>query len=458
MSDSGNNLDSKRTAQFLNRRRFVQTAGAAGIAALAGCDGSGDGNDGNADGGSDGGSDDDGTDDGTTTDGNSGGGSGDDVTYWTLFGGGDGETMQSMVESVNADTDLTVNRQRVPFGEYYDRLYTSLTGGEAPDVAVMHADRLVEYQDLVVPLTDQISTDPYAESILDRVTVEDELLGVPLDTHPQGLWYNKDIFEEAGLDPESPPQTPEEFQSANEAIAENTDHNVGQIHAGGLSMGFFHMSLRSRGAQVLNDDRSEAAFDNEDGIAVADFYDTMVNENGWIPQSSDEGWNAWNNGEAGWLLDGTWHLSVVRDLDFDFGLAKPYMMPGSDDPVTSGNSHTLVVPRSESRSDETLQQAVELIRLLTQDYNLQWGSDAGHLPASQSALESDELRDTDTWDQSLSTFYEMATNGKVAYMPRTENNGEWTPEIWQRLNAVRQDDTEPEEAIEKAAQGVNQVL
>lgn len=459
MSGTGKSHDSRGSARSINRRRFVRTAGAAGVVALAGCGGAGDGGDG-GDGGSDDGSGDGDSDggggQGTTTGGD--GGSGDAVTYWTLFSGGDGETMQSMIQSITDETDLSINRQRVPFGEYYDRLYTSLTGGEAPDVAVMHADRLVEFQDYVVPLTDQIETDPYVESILNRVLVDDELLGVPLDTHPQGLWYNKDIFEEAGLDPESPPTTPDEFQSANQTIAENTDYTVGQVHAGGLSMGFFDMCVRSRGAQILNDDRTEAAFNNEDGVAVAEFYDEMVNENGWIPQSSDDGWNAWNNGEAGWLLDGTWHLSVVRDLDFEFGLAKPYVMPGSEDPMTAGNSHTLVVPRSQNRSDERQQQAVETIRLLTQDYNLAWGTDAGHLPASQAALESDELRNSDTWDDSLDTFYEMATNGKVAYMPRTENNGEWTPEIWQRLNAVRQDETEPQEAIEQAAQGVNQVL
>lgn len=450
MSGSDNSGTWQRVEQSFDRRRFIQAVGATGIAGLAGCSGSdgGDSGDGSSGDGSSG--------DGTSTD--STGGSGDGLSYWTLFGGGDGETMRSMVETVTEDTDLSVNRQRVPFGEYYDRLYTSLTGGQAPDVAVMHSDRLREYQDLVVPLSDTFTTEPYVDSIINRVTVDDEILGVPLDTHPQGLWYNKDIFEEAGLDPENPPSTPEEFQQANETIASETDYTVGQIHAGGLSTGFFNLAMRSRGGQVLNDDRTQAAFNNEDGVAVAEFYDNMVNEWNWIEQSSDDGWNAWNNGECAWLLDGTWHLSVARGLDFDFGLAKPYFTPGSEEPVTAGNSHTLVIPRNPDRNDEKEQQAKELIRMLTQDYNLQWGSQAGHLPASTQALESDELRNSDTWDQSLNTFYEMAVNGRIAYMPRTENNGEWTPQIWQRLNAVRQDETEPQEAIELAAQGVNQSL
>jgi multiple sugar transport system substrate-binding protein len=458
MSRDGDNGTGNRVASLINRRKFLTTAGATGVVALAGCggDGNGNGSNGNGNGGNGNGNG-NGGNGGNTGNGNGGVPAGE-VTYWTLFGGGDGETMKSMVGSVNDETNLQVNRQRVPFGEYYDRLYTSLTGGEAPDVAVMHSDRLAQYQDLVVPLSDHFSTDPYSDTIIDRVTLDGDLYGIPLDTHPLGLWYNKDIFEEAGLDPESPPESPSEFQETCEAIAQNTDHNVGQIHAGGLSMGFFHMCLRSQGTDILNDDYSQVAFNNEDGVGVAEFYDRMVNEDGWVPQSSDAGWNAWNNGEAGWLLDGTWHLSVVRGLDFDFGLAKPYMMPDSSDPVTSGNSHTLVIPRNPNRSSERQQRAIALIRLLTQEYNLPWGTEAGHLPASSSALESDELRNSQTWEDSLSTFYEMATNGKVAYMPKTENNNEWTPEIWQRLNAVRQNESEPQQAIEQAAQGVNQVL
>ena len=77
------NSDQTRTSkQSRTRRRFLTGVGAAGAVALAGC--SGDGGSGGGDGGSTGGSD---------------GGSGDiELSYRTLFGGGDGEIMKAMVD------------------------------------------------------------------------------------------------------------------------------------------------------------------------------------------------------------------------------------------------------------------------------------------------------------------------------------------------------------------------
>jgi len=432
MPEDNSNPSKRRSGSTANRRRFLQAAGVTTAVGLTGCTG--------------------------FFGGGGGGGGGDDgVQYWTLFGGGDGETMKNMVNTAKDEHDLDVSRQRQPFDDYYDKLFTSLTGGQAPDVAVLHADRMAAYKDLIEPLGDEIGTDPYVENIASKGVVDGEQLAVPLDSHPYGLYYNKDVFEEAGLDPENPPNTPERFQEACQAITENTDYWAGQYHSGGFHVSMLKMFLSSRGGQLLTDDNAPA-FNNDNGLAVAEYLNSWVNENNWVPQSSDKGWQAWQRGEAGFLFDGTWHLGVVRGLDFDWGMTKPFVMPDSEAPKTVANSHMLVMPQSSSRSDETREDAYELMRLLSQDYNHLWGSDAGHLPASQSALESDDLRNSDTWDQTLNTFYEMAQDDQLSYMPATEKNGEYQQAIYQQLDDMRLGNIGPQTAIENAAEGVNQVF
>lgn len=433
MPEDDSSPSTLRRGSNTNRRRFLQAAGVTTAAGLAGCTG--------------------------FFGGGGGGGGGDDgsVQYWTLFSGGDGETMKSMVETATEEHDLDVSRQRQPFDDYYDKLFTSMTGGEAPDVAVLHADRMEEYRDIVEPVGDDIGTDPYVENIASRGVRGGEQLAVPLDSHPYGLYYNKDVFEEAGLDPEEPPNTPERFQEACRAITENTDYWAGQYHSGGFHVSMLYMFLTSRGGQLLTED-NEPAFNNDNGLAVTEYINSWANEHGWVPQDSDTGWEAWQRGEAGFLFDGTWHVGVVSGLDFDWGMTKPFVMPESDSPKTVANSHMLVMPQSSSRSDEVREQSIELIRLLTQDYNQQWGTDAGHLPANQDALESDELRDSDVWGQTLETFYEMAENDELAYLPSTENNGEYQQEIYQQLDDMRLGNIGPEEALNNAAEGVQQVF
>ncbi|RDI70214.1 extracellular solute-binding protein [Halopelagius longus] len=418
---------SDKTRNWTNRRKFLQAAGAAGLAGFAGCSDRVSASD---DGG---------------------------LSYWTLFSGGDGAVMESMVNSINESTDLNVNRQRVPPDEYYNRLYTALAAGEVPDVAILHSERLQEYKDYVVPMTDRIDTSIYTDAIMDKVLLDGELLGVPIDAHPYGLWWNKDVFEEAGLDPEAPPDTPEKLQNVCQTITENTDYIGGQIHGDSILAAMFHMFVRSMGSPLLTED-NEPGFDNEDGVAVARYLDEIINERGWVPQDGTAGWEAWNNGEAGFIIDGTWHLSVVRDTDFDFGVTAPAVMPDAEKHMTNTSSHTLIIPYDESRSDARREKAIKFIRELTQNYAIQWGTGAGHLPASKAALESDELRNSDAWSQSVQTFYEMSQNDQFAYEPRTDSNTEYLEEIWQRIQSVRLNDVTPETGVKQAANGVRGVF
>src|SRR6056297_781451 len=118
----------QQAATPTSRRRVIKVAGAAGIAGLAGCA----------------------SDSGTST-----GGSGGTTTlqYWTLFAGGDGEAMKGLVDQFNEEhDDIQIQRQRQPFDEYYDKLFTSMTGGDAPDLAVFHTTEIQRFSDALTPL------------------------------------------------------------------------------------------------------------------------------------------------------------------------------------------------------------------------------------------------------------------------------------------------------------------
>lgn len=340
-----------------SRRGLLRAVGAAGLAGLAGCTGFL-------------------------------GKSQDGIAYWTLFGGGDGDVMEALVDEINEsdEHELQINRQRVPWDEHYGRLYTSMVGGNPPDIAVMHSRMMHDYKDNLVAVTDEIGTEPYLEEVAQGGMVDGEQLAVPIDTHPFGLYYNKEIFEEAGLDPEKPPNTPDRFYEAANAIIENTEYYAFDYPEGKFHAETMRMLLHGRGGRILTDDY-EPAFDTEEGRAVVQEMHDWVYEHEWAPVDPTTGWDAWNRGEVGMKIEGTWHVTVVREAGFEFGLTKPFVMPDTDDPVTLGDSHMLIIPQSDDRDQERLENAIETIRLLSQEFNDRWGSEAGHFPASEAALE-----------------------------------------------------------------------
>ncbi|GAB3671416.1 hypothetical protein GCM10028856_22710 [Halopiger thermotolerans] len=416
------------SSRRVSRRRVLQATGAAGLTGIAGCTGYV-------------------------------GSSRDGVEYWTLFGGGDGTVMKAMVDEINAsdEYDLHINRQRVPWDEHYGRLYTSMVGGNPPDVAVMHSRMMRDYQNSLVPVTDEIGTDPYLEEVADGGVVDGEQLAVPLDTHPFGLYYNKEIFEEAGLDPEDPPNTAERFYECANAIVENTDYYAFDYFEGEFHAETMRMLLHSRGGQILTDDY-EPAFDTENGHDVVQEMHDWVYEHEWAPVDPTTGWNAWNRGEVGMKLEGTWHISIVREAGFEFGLTEPFIMPESTSPVTVGDSHMLIIPESKDRDQERLEDAIQTVRLLTQEFNDRWGAEAGHLPASRRAVESDTLRESDTWEQTLETFYGMVENDQFIRPPATPNVEQYTEEIYQPLDDMRAGNIDPPAVIETAEKGVRQTF
>ncbi len=427
----------------MKRRRFIRTIGVGGAVGLAGCLGG-------LGGGGGGG-------------GGSGGGSGK-IEYWTLFGGGDGDAMEKMVDQFNEEHDVQINRQRLPWDQYYDKLYTALTGGNPPDLAVVHTSQLEAYKDVLQPLGDLIDSETksaYVDSIWSTTELDGDRLALPLDTHPAGFYYNKDIFEEAGLDPESPPSTPDAFKRACDTIASETD----KLAFGPTAYGphelirTYLMFLRQDGGQLLNDDRTKAAFDNETGVGVAEYLANVSGEWGWDePKIADNRWEkAFYAGDLAILQNGTWFYGPAADQDFGFGMFKPFVYPGGGQKYTWADSHTLAIPRNPKRGGETQQAALKAATWLTQKPGT-WGTDAGHLPASKSILESDELRNADVWDKTLNTFYEMAQDDQLAYVPRTESVSEYQEPIAKNLAEIYSQNVSPQEGIEKAAQGVNSAL
>ncbi len=386
------------------------------------------------------------------------------IEFWTLFAGGDGDAMEALVEEFNDEhDDIQVNSERQPFEEYYDSLFTSMTGGSPPDLAVFHTNELRRFTDSLTPLDDLVESgteSAYLESIWNETEFGGSHIALPLDTHPNALYYNKEIFEEAGLDPEDPPTNFDELQDAADEITANTDAQAFNPEPYGTHYSRqFVAWLASVGSDFLNEDATEVAFDNDEALELIEFYSDITEEFGWddADASSDRGNRAFRAGDLAMTIDGTWFYGVLRDADYDWGMTEPFVAPGATEQYTWANSHSLAVPQNDNRSDELTEAAVYAAEWLTQN-STQWGTIAGHMPASNEVLDSGALQDADVWDATLSTFFDMADNDQLVYLPSTDNNDDYVRPIDQTLAEVYSQQLEPEEALEEMVSTINDNL
>jgi ABC-type glycerol-3-phosphate transport system substrate-binding protein len=151
------------------------------------------------------------------------------LTVWD-FKYGEVEGMQPPMMKIDemfmeAFPNITVDHVAQPHNEYYQVLRATVTAGSGPDVVMFHGGANAwEFDEFLEPL------DPYIESWRHEIPEyswnaasymgdpDEPVKLVPITTQGMGWYYNKLNFEKAGLDPDNPPKTREEFLDACQAL------------------------------------------------------------------------------------------------------------------------------------------------------------------------------------------------------------------------------------------------
>lgn len=390
-----------------------------------------------------------------------------DSKMWfnTLFHGGDADAMEEIVKRIRAsDPDLAVDLTQGAWTEYYAQLYNSVVAGEAPQLGIVDDFR---YESMASVLYDVentpagnilelMGTTPDAFSQWNISKVGGKSLGLPLDQNGFALYYNKDIFKKAGLDPEKFPQTREEFESACDAIKK-----IGKIA--------YHPALDAQTRYIRrawlallwdNDgtyiDGNKAAFNNDRGRESLQYLVDVVHKRGWN-QPGTNGINQFLAGELGILQNGSWFYLTVEKAKLDYGCSMP---PKFFHKQTAwGGYHLIVLPKQPKgkATVEKLKTTAAFLKAFLPYYSL-WGEMGGAVPLLNSALSDPKLQQTNTWKKTLGVFSAAAQSGVLRAEPRHPKITDvdlavepFTQEAYNGTMSVR-------DALAKAEVAVNKVL
>lgn len=317
------------------------------------------------------------------------------LQYWTLFSGGEGDYMSSMVSEFNqSHPDINVEEQRQPWGEYYQKLTTAMVGGNAPDIAIMHTDRLPTFVTKGTLYTldgfmDKIDEEDFATRLFEGGKYEGHRYAVPLDTHPYILFYNKQVLRDAGLVKENGdvkvPSTVSELNEFSSIIEEKTE-NRGM--AWGNSWQAWWSFYSQLGGKFL--ERGEPAFNNQKGIKATKALKSLITEGGARFETPYNQRNTlFKNGKTGFKPDGVWNVGPFYEaLGSDLGISLLPVVEGGER-ANWANSHNFVLPKQPKENSKKKEAAFEFIRWVTA-HSAEW-AEAGHIPARVSIRESDEV-------------------------------------------------------------------
>ena len=170
-----------------------------------------------------------------------------------------------------------------------EKLLTAVAGGTPP--AAYYADRFTvpqfAYQGFFTDITDPakaagVTADQYFDFAWKEATYKDKIYALPFDTDTRALWYNKDIFKEAGLDPEKPPQTLDELKEMAAKLTKKG--SGGQITRFGFHPLYDQMWLYTWGfgfkGEFQDPTTKKITFSHPNNIKAMQFVKAWVNEIG----------------------------------------------------------------------------------------------------------------------------------------------------------------------------------
>ncbi|MCK4803524.1 MAG: ABC transporter substrate-binding protein [Spirochaetes bacterium] len=388
-----------------------------------------------------------------------------ELTFWHSMSIYQGDTLEQLVEEYNNNNeDIQV---RLIFQGLYDdmkiKLINAVKTGDLPDVSQV----AIEYLDVFIddnriePITDYISEDD-KNDILSQfwngVTRQREIYAFPFNHSVQVLYYNKDAFEKAGLDPDKPPKTWEDVIKYGKKLTKDFDGD-GTIDQWGILVSLegvfgFTPLIRQVGGEFLNDDRTKALFNSEEGVRVMELVQKMAYEYKIMPSNWTlfEGTSAFLQGKIAMGPITCAGIKFAEDnLPWELGIAPlPYIENKS---VLLGGAGLVIFSKSSHRR----KAAMNFISWLTNKENsIRWHEKTGYLPIRKSAMESFELQ----------SFHRLNPNYKVPVdqlsYSRPPDFTPYLPQIDQIVRYAIEDiminRKDPQKTLNIAAEKVNNLL
>ena len=223
-----------------------------------------------------------------------------------------------------------------------------------------------------------------------------QLYAVPTAVRSLALFWNKRMFEEAGLDPETPPATLDEMVDFAVALTERD--GGGNLTAVGLTMAMTgqdhhwwrEVLVRQFGGQPYSDDGRTVTYNDEAGAAALQYYIDMIQEHGVSDIGfMDEPQAAFRAGRGGMHIDGSFRLGALRDTrGLDWGVGE---LPANADGDRHNFSSYWVNGITTTPQGEEFDAAARFLQFITTPDAMQlWLETVGELPAREAAALTDE--------------------------------------------------------------------
>lgn len=384
------------------------------------------------------------------------------------FGGNDTIIVEEMIElfvrPALEGTGITV--QYEPVADDYQRyILNALSAGTAPDLFYMDifwAGSLIQ-SGTVEPLnayleqSSVLTAEHIIPSLLDAFTVDGKIYGIPKDFNTLAVFYNKDLFDYAGVEYPNNDDTWDTFYEKLEKVAAIDPDIYGLAlqpefaRFGALAYAAGFTPFNEEGKSDLSDPAFVEAFKWYTGMA-----ETGV---GVMPQDISQGWGggALASEQVAVALEGAWIIGALKSEapNLQYGAC---LMPKHPETGERGNL-IFTVAWGMNAASANKEAAFKVLEILTSEEVQQWVLERGlAIPSREALADNPYFRQDHAEAQANYTVFLGASDGNVLPFAFGAYGGDWMDPINQALSAVMSRQATVDEALQEAQARLDAVM
>lgn len=258
-----------------------------------------------------------------------------EVVIWDYFEtDAQKQMMQSLIDEFNASQDeYEASHVYVPFADYEKQLTLGIASGELPDLVILDGCGMASFIQLGLfgDISDaDINWDEYMEGPMESTMLDGKHYGIPFATNCTALFYNKDLFDAAGIDYPDENTTWDEFHEMAKALTKDGVSGFGNA-ATNTDEGTFQCLqwLYTAGGSYT---------DIEDGVDAYKLMQEMIEDGSWTKECVN------------------WTQSDVNNNFMAGNLAMqqngPWQIPGIEANAPDLNYGVTVLPKKDADSEQ----------------------------------------------------------------------------------------------------------
>lgn len=325
------------------------------------------------------------------------------LDFWYALSGSSGKAVEELVKRYNASqTGVTVVATYQ--GDYTSamaKIYTAINGESVPNIVQVGGAPLLGASGQLLPVSDFLAKDSSLDlkqinpAFVEYNTTGGTLWCLPFNNSLPVLYYNKDLFTAAGLDPDKPPQNLDELLDVAQKLTQGGEQTGTPTQWGLNTRNDTHWYLStlflSSGASIVDPTQTQALYNSPQAVAMLQLWGDWVNQYKVMPANQhSEAQSDFLAGKLGMLLSSSADLSSFESsATFKVGTAVfPAVNGGHKIPVGGGSLAIF-----KNKDDRLVQASWDFAKfLVSRDSAIYLVSNTGYLPIYQDAFDWPEIQ------------------------------------------------------------------